>query len=203
MVPGMNTTTQDAAKRQLNIVFLGLALSWFVAIMAIAVWDYWQTYLETINVARTAVNESYNKDLVYLRWATMHGGVYALVTPQTPPNPYFSDIPERDNNTPSGRMLTWLHPAYMTRQIHELEEQAFGTKGHLTSLKSLRPENFPDEWEKRALQAFEQGEKEVSSIEPLGSKTYLRLMRPLTTEVECLACHANQGYKTGDIRGGA
>ena len=31
---------------------------------------------------------------------------------------------------------------------------------------------------------------------------YLRLMRPLMTEKGCLKCHAVQGYKLGDIRGG-
>lgn len=30
----------------------------------------------------------------------------------------------------------------------------------------------------------------------------MRLMRPLTTEEECLKCHRQQGYKVGDIRGG-
>lgn len=30
----------------------------------------------------------------------------------------------------------------------------------------------------------------------------MRLMRPLVTEESCLACHAQQGYKKGDIRGG-
>ena len=30
----------------------------------------------------------------------------------------------------------------------------------------------------------------------------MRLMRPFRTESSCLQCHAEQGYKEGDIRGG-
>jgi len=50
-----------------------------------------------------------------------------------------------------------MNPAYMTRQVHELETQEFGTHGHITSLKPLRPENAPEAWEAAALRAFEQG----------------------------------------------
>ncbi len=31
---------------------------------------------------------------------------------------------------------------------------------------------------------------------------YYRMIRPFTTEVGCLKCHARQGYKAGDVRGG-
>jgi len=44
--------------------------------------------------------------------------------------------------------------------------------------------------------------QECSSIEKLDGKTYLRLMRPLTTEKSCLKCHSQHGYEEGDIRGG-
>jgi diguanylate cyclase (GGDEF)-like protein len=128
--------------------------------------------------------------------------MYVPTTPETTPNPYLSDIPERDITTPSGRKLTLINPAYMTRQVHELAKEAYGMQGHITSLKPIRPENAPDDWERKALQAFERGQKEVSSLEPIGKETYLRLMRPLITEAGCLNCHAKQGYKTDDIRGG-
>ena len=39
-------------------------------------------------------------------------------------------------------------------------------------------------------------------METMDGKPYLRLMRPLTVEADCLTCHAYQGYKSGDIRGG-
>ena len=198
----MSISAKDVSYRQLQTVFLGLTIFWTLIIVMLAIGDYWQSYNMTLDVARSSANQGYSKDLVYRRWATLHGGVYAPVTPATPPNPYLSDIPERDIKTPSGKELTLINPAYMTRQVHELGKKDFGMIGHITSLKPIRPENAPDEWEKNALQAFQQGKKEVSSIEALDSETYLRLMRPLITEIGCLKCHATQGYKVGDIRGG-
>ena len=32
--------------------------------------------------------------------------------------------------------------------------------------------------------------------------SYLRLMRPMVAEQDCLKCHGFQGYKVGDVRGG-
>ena len=36
----------------------------------------------------------------------------------------------------------------------------------------------------------------------MNGEPYLRMIRPLTTEKPCLACHAKQGYNLGDMRGG-
>jgi diguanylate cyclase (GGDEF)-like protein len=43
---------------------------------------------------------------------------------------------------------------------------------------------------------------EVVSREKVGGVTYYRYMAPLMTEQPCLACHAAQGYRLGDVRGG-
>ncbi len=144
----------------------------------------------------------FEKDILYRRWAANHGGVYAPITRDTPANPYLAHLPERDIETPSGRKLTLINPAYMTRQVHELGKQHSGVKGHLTSLKLLRPENKADAWETEALEAFERGVAEVNSVEEMDGKRYVRLMRPLFVEQGCLQCHAQQGYELGDIRGG-
>ena len=111
-------------------------------------------------------------------------------------------MPERDLTTPSGRRLTLLNPAYMTRQVYTLAQQQGLPQGHLTSLKPIRPQNAPDSWEEKALKAFERGEDEVSEVVAMGGKAYMRLMRPFRTDPGCLQCHAEQGYKVGDIRGG-
>ena len=104
--------------------------------------------------------------------------------------------------TPSDINLTLVNPAYMTRQVHELALEQYGNRGHITSLNPLRPENRADPWETKALCAFEEGVTEVSSLEVIGDLEYFRLMRPMVTEESCLKCHADQGYRVGDIRGG-
>jgi diguanylate cyclase (GGDEF)-like protein len=198
----MNTKVRDVSNLRINNIFRGVVFFWSFVIIALATWNYWQSYTATVEIARSSAGQSYSKDLVYRSWATRHGGVYAPITPETPPNPYLSDISERDISTPSGKKLTLVNPAYMTRQVHELGKKEYGIIGHITSLKPIRPENIPDEWEKSALEAFKRGLKEVSALEPIGNETFLRFIRPLITEVGCLKCHATQGYNVGDIRGG-
>ena len=95
-----------------------------------------------------------------------------------------------------------MNPAYMTRQVSELESETSDVHSHITSLKPIRPENKPDPWEKKALEAFELGEQEVFTVDTINGRTYYRLMRPLITEKGCLECHEKEGYKLNDIRGG-
>jgi len=200
----MSAPTKVASDVQTRIdrFFLLIAIFWTIVILAAAGLHYREAYSSAMAIARAGLFESYNKDMVYRRWVTIHGGVYVPVTAETPPNPYLAHLPERDVTTSSGKQLTLMNPAYMTRQVQELGEKQYGHKGHLTSLKPLRSENEPDDWEKDMLLAFEQGKKEVLSIEPIGKETYLRLMRPFVVDQGCLKCHAEQGYKLGDIRGG-
>lgn len=134
-------------------------------------------------------------------WNASHGGIYVRVTPRTQPNPYL-EIPRRDVLTTDGVALTMINPAYMTRLIAEMAESASGAVFRLTSLRPIRPANAPDDWERQALQAFEQGVKEASGVESGPNGDMLRYMAPLLVEASCLQCHYKQGYKVGDIRGG-
>ena len=165
-------------------------------------WNLLQDRQEDLRVARNIARTNYERDVLYRRWAAAHGGVYVLVTPNTPPTPFLAQLPERDIVTPSGRRLTLINPAYMTRQVYELAQESGQPKGHLTSLKPLRPENAPDSWEKKALEAFEHGKEEVNEVVSTNGKPSMRLMRPFRVDPSCLTCHEEQGYKVGDIRGG-
>lgn len=152
-----------------------------------------------LNVARAYID----KDILYRNWNALHGGIYVVADKGVSPNPYLpATVQERDVTTPSGRRLTLVNPAYMTRQIYELAQKESKASGRITSLKPLRPENKADAWETAALQDFERGKAEVSSIVTEGSLRYMRLIRPLITEESCLPCHLHQGYKKSDIRGG-
>ncbi|MFA6901047.1 MAG: DUF3365 domain-containing protein, partial [Desulfurivibrionaceae bacterium] len=153
-------------------------------------------------LAQLEARVSYRRDLTFRLWATSHGGVYVPIDEKTPPNPYLANIPERDITTPSGRRLTLMNPAYIMRQIHEEYPELYGMHGRLTSLKPLRPENAPDPWEKKALLALAQGNKEVKEYVEVDGVLSLRMMQPLITKKSCLKCHAHQGYKEGDVRGG-
>jgi diguanylate cyclase (GGDEF)-like protein/PAS domain S-box-containing protein len=185
---------------QKGLILAGIL--WTVILAGAFLWSIWQTEQTVLELARQAARSSIEKDILYRRWAALHGGVYVPMDERTPPNPYLEGVPEQEIVTPSGRTLTLVNPAFMTRQVHELQMQTEGQLGHITSLNPIRPENAADEWERRALMAFDQGEVEISSTEALPGGSYLRLMRPLVTEASCLNCHAAQGYQVGDIRGG-
>ncbi len=139
---------------------------------------------------------------MFRSWASMHGGVYVPVTNTTIPNPYLNFVPDRDISTKNGKNLTLMNPAYMTRQIFEIAEKQYGVKGHITSLNPIRPENKADEWETRALQKIQEGLSEYNSIEKIDGTLYMRSMHAMKVEQSCMKCHAKQGYKVGDIRGG-
>ncbi len=179
-----------------------LTLIWTVAVVSSLVWNYRNEAHSVDGMARQQALAGFNKDVIYRYWNAGHGGVYVPVSESTKPNPYLADVEEREIETPSGRRLTLMNPAYMTRQVHELGLIHFGARGHITSLKPIRPENAPDPWETEALKAFERGEDEAISKVTIDDEPYLRLMRPLSTDEGCLKCHAQQGYRLNDVRGG-
>lgn len=157
---------------------------------------------EIINLSAIEGQAALQKDALYRRWSSMHGGVYVPITEHTPPNPHLSHVKERDIVTPSGKKLTLMNPAYIARQLHELEYKPYRTRGHATSLNPIRKENEPDEWEKAVLKGFEKGIKETAEISQIDGKDYLRYMEAFYIEKGCLKCHGKQGYKVGDLRGG-
>jgi len=180
----------------------GARCAWVILVCASFAWNWHQVGNSVTELARAEARSHFEKDLLYRRWASMHGGVYVPPTSKTPPNPYLEHIPDRDVVTTENKTLTLINPAYMTRQVHELAAEQAGPLGHITSLKPLRPENRPDAWEERALRLFETGVGEIATQEDIDGKPFLRFMRPLIAEESCLKCHRIQGYKVGDIRGG-
>jgi len=164
-------------------------------------WNIRKEYNFVQEMSNNEAKASHERDVLFRRWASMHGGAYVPITEQTPPNPLMSDIPDRDIVTPSGKKLTLMNPAYMNRQIYSMAE-ADGLLGHLTSLNPIRKENKADVWETNALQQCQRGNYEIKSMETVNGQNYLRVMYALNTEKDCISCHSKQGYKLGDILGG-
>lgn len=98
------------------------------------------------------------------------------------------------------------------------------------SMKNRNKNNYPDDFEKRTLNRFEllkqnnelNNETEYAEIISEGDYKYLRYLKPILVQAECLNCHGNQtdmmpevnnlivqeypqdkatGYKVGDLRG--
>ncbi len=178
------------------------ALIWTMIIVGSTVWNVVSERKHVYNLAKNEAIVNFKKDQAFRLWGSKHGGVYVPATENTPSNKYLAHIPERDIKTPSGKQLTLMNPAYMIRQITDDFEDLYGVPGKITSLKVLNPINTPDEWEVNALHLFETGVDEVMEVNLINGKSFFRLMRPMVTKKVCLKCHAFQGYKVGDIRGG-
>ncbi len=179
-----------------------LILGWTLIIIGLSFWFYTNTYSGITLLAQREAYKGFEKDVMFRAWTSMHGGVYVPVSLITQPNPYLSHLPERDITTPSGKTLTLMNPAYVTRQVHELSFSKNKIVGHITSLNPIRSENKADKWETFALRLFENGSNEYFGIDTISGKKFFRYMAPLTTDKSCLKCHESQGYKLGDIRGG-
>jgi len=118
-----------------------LGIFWTLIISASLFWNVFQVKNEILETARIQARVAYEKDVIYRRWNTNHHGVYVPVTEKTRPNPYLADTPERDIKMLSGKWLTLINPAYMSRQAYELEKEVSILRGHLTSLNPIRAEN--------------------------------------------------------------
>ncbi len=181
---------------------LVLAVFWTLAVLSSVGWGVLTNNQETEDLARSAARIAIEKDVIYRQWNAERAGVYVPITASTRPNPHLKHMPERDVTTLSGKRLTLVNPAYMTRQAHELGRKRFNVYGHITSLRPIRKKNEPDPWERLALLQFERGSKEETTYAEIAGERHLRLMLPLVTERSCLKCHARSGYKEGDIGGG-
>lgn len=181
--------------------FWSLAAIWTVLIATSFAWNALQAREWTLASARVQARVAHQKDLAYRTWNSMSRKVYVPQTEHTPPNP-FLDGSDRDVETVTGERLTLVNPSYMNRRVHELERTAYGVRGHITSLRPIRPDNAPDPWEAKALRVLESGESEFSEVQEMAGIEYMRLMRPLFTETACLRCHLERDFEVGALRGG-
>lgn len=137
----------------------------------------------------------FNEQVNIRKWNASHGGVYVKPTKNIQPNPYLkNNILKVDENL----TLIKINPAWMTRQLsetHTLKNLSF----KLVSLKPINPNNVSNDFETKALKHFEKtNEREYYEL----SDSKFNYIGALVTEKACLKCHAYQGYKLGDIRGG-
>ncbi len=153
----------------------------------------------------------YQQVVLTRRWNASYGGVYVRKLSGVETNKYLYEVGpghgEKSTVVPEitdkhGNVYTLKNPALMSRELSEITAKHADIRFHLTSLRTINPNNAPDEFEKRSLMQFESGVKEATEFSLLGGKNYYRFMAPLYVEKSCLQCHGFQGYKLGDVRGG-
>ena len=137
------------------------------------------------------------------QWISDQGGIYVQKRPGVKSHPLLSHL---DITGVDKKRYLFRNPALVTRELSELSRQSGEYSFNLTSLKLRNPKNAPTEFEKMSLAVFsekgyEQTKKGLSRIWKNNETPYYEKTVPLLTEKSCLKCHADQGYKEGDIRG--
>lgn len=179
-----------------------------LVVLAIGVGVYTGVYSLTERLLMRAI-EREGRDYVQViaatrRWNEAHDGVYVPKGPGVESTPQLLSIGmDPDLSTVDGRTLTLRTHAVMTREISELVSKKTGVSFHLTSLRPVNQKNAPDEWERARLEEFEKpGALHEASLlleGPEGAR--YRFMTALPVEAACMACHRNQDYRVGDVRG--
>ncbi|MBL7032504.1 MAG: DUF3365 domain-containing protein, partial [Nitrospira sp.] len=186
---------------KINRTVIFTILAWMILIAMSFLWNYTNAIQERERTALNAAKGFFDHIVITRLWNARHGGVYVPVTEEMQPNSYL-DIPMRDIEVNDKLKLTKVNPAYMTRQISEIAKEQDGVEFHMTSLMPIRPQNKPTVREEEFLREFDKGVKEKGVFIKDGSNDYFFYMAPLLTSKSCLECHAEQGYKEGDVRGG-
>jgi diguanylate cyclase (GGDEF)-like protein/putative nucleotidyltransferase with HDIG domain len=130
-------------------------------------------------------------------WNSNHGGVYVLANKDLKPNPYLKDnhLYSKDD-----KLLIKINPAWMTKQISILSNKNSNYFYKITSLNPINPDNKADSFEEEALKFFDKNKEQRFYSKFEDDK--FNFMGSLLVNQSCLKCHAQQGYKLGEVRGG-
>ena len=97
------------------------------------------------------------------------------------------------------KYLLLLEPQYMSLESHKTRDAGTGIHTHSLGVSKSTLETPMDSLEKASLQAIRAGAGETHSVESVGGKNVLRYMAPIIMREQCIQCHADRGYKPGDI----
>ena len=186
----------------INLYTSILLLVWTLVILGLAKWTMDRNAEITKELAENQARANFNKDKAFRLWLTGHGRLYIPVGDKYQPDPFLAHIEDRDLTTPSGIKLSMINPARIVRELDQQFSRFYGVGGRVTSLTPIRPENYPDEWEREALLQFDNGVKEVIEYTTIKGEPFLRLIQPLPLKKGCLLCHPNMAKITNGIGGG-
>jgi len=184
--------------RQIRILYATLNGLLLVTILASISLNHYHSQQEMEQTARTEAKTLVERDLLFHRWFSDSGGLYAPVSADIPANRHLTQVPDRDLIKPDGTLLTLVDGTYLLQLVNNRNSGNSLPLTRMISRQPLYPGNNPDVWESAALRLAEQQGKEVSEFTTINGRPYLRLLHPLRTEASCLKCHAAQGHRLGD-----
>ncbi len=195
--------TFSQTERRRILLGAGVLCLGILTLAAVSCWNFSALLADQArNHAVRLAHLSISKDLALRAWVADVGGIYAPVTPGSPPNPWLS--PEnRDFTLADGITVTRINPAYAFRLVQARWMEASTGLGRLVGLKPIRPQNQADPWEAAALEELiRTGGEEKLSLEKTDGQERIRLIHALRAKKQCLTCHTAHGHKEGDVLGG-
>jgi serine phosphatase RsbU (regulator of sigma subunit) len=174
-----------------------LAVLWTAAAATVLTWALIDKRNRTRDVLRAEARSAFRKDRGLLRWYAARGGVFV---PR--PGTARAEVVEAEDAAASGERFVSVDASDMIREVHGFGHEESELQTHLVGLAPRHSANAPDAWETDALKRLAAGEPEVASERTIDGARILQTMRPLIVEESCLKCHAEQGYRVGELRGG-
>lgn len=180
------------------IIYIIIFTLSLISLLLFFILDSKQSYIKMSQTMLFQEALSQYKSMIITRqWNSDHNSVYVKQTSKIKPNPYLKDNFLLTNKN---EVMVRINPAWMTRQISELLNKDSTYKYKITSLLPINPQNEPDDFERTALKHFAKNKNEKYYTEL--AKDKFNFMGALKVKPSCLACHIEQEYKVGDIRGG-
>lgn len=93
---------KDLQSQKFNIIIF--TVIWTIIVCVSLLWNRYVQDTETVDLAKIEARSIIFKDIIFRRWISMKGGVYAPVSEHTEPNPYL-EVNERDIVIPSGQVI--------------------------------------------------------------------------------------------------
>ncbi|SHN59270.1 response regulator [Desulfovibrio litoralis] len=198
---GFKSVSKNHNKAVLKFIFWLILLWTFLVLLSL--WSSLsRAERQSEEDARIQARTIFEKDSSLITWNVAVGGIYAPIGEEIRPNPYLAPY-GREVETPTGEILTKINASLMVRLIYEMSALESGVVARLASNNPLRPLNMSDEWEFEALNLLEKKQvNEISSIETINNSPYMRLIRPLILDKNCLTCHTQPQNTLGAIHGG-
>jgi PAS domain S-box-containing protein len=178
-----------------------LGVCWTCTVIVSLVWNLHLQKLETRKIALNVARAYILSDNSYRRWNALQGGIY-IPAAEDYINRLPADVPERVIITPSGRRLILADHALMMNEVYDHAGHKYIARGELRGGAAKESKSQSDEWQTAALNALANGAKEVAEVVTINGEQHFLLMHPYVIEKPCLKCHANEGYKVGDVGGG-
>jgi len=126
----------------------------------------------------------YKQILLTRQWAADHNGLFVLERQGVEANPYL-ELPVVTDAL--GQSYFLRNPAMITRELSAYAQKGGLGQFRVTSLKPVNPDNRPDAFETKALEAFAAGADEIIDVEEAKTGRVVRFIAPMRVNESCLA----------------